>query len=626
MRIDVIGGGPGGLFLARLLRLRDATTQVRVRERNGPDDAFGFGVVFSDRTMSSFRAADPHTYTLIQEASVSWSDMEIRVPSRRLRYGGYGFTAISRHRLLRILQEQALAAGVELDFHSEWSADPAEDDELGPGEVLVVADGVNSVNRDTRAADLGTSIGTAGAKYIWFGTEAAFDAVTFPFVRTRFGAFAAHAYPYGGGLSTFIVEADDETWRESGMSDTGDLTSEETDDLSRKLLADIFVDHLGGHALIGNNSRWNSFRVVRNDRWWTGGAVLLGDAAHTAHFSVGSGTKLAMEDAVALAGALTEADCRGDAFARYEVRRKPLAARTQALAERSMRWWATFGRRMDLPPNRFGAHFITRTGAIGYAGLLRRHGDRIREAEAEFATLSGSAAAPPAAEVTHALTMPLRLGPVTLTGRIAGRLGHAAGQQRHAAEVAGADLVLVDWRDADSECCRTAAARTASGDRVLGVVVDPADVDRAPEVVRASGARLVVLMSDGDLVLPAVDVLIDDLAGTVAVCVGLACPVGSAWRPGGDEVVVAAVRWRARGAVAVHLHGAGENWEHGLEWADRIRTESGCAVLLDGPDGWALRVRHDEQEDDWATRLHVALVSGRVDVVVAWPSGQRPTC
>ncbi|MDQ3790455.1 MAG: FAD-dependent monooxygenase, partial [Actinomycetota bacterium] len=518
MRVDVIGGGPGGLFLARLLRLRDPATRVRVYERNGPDDAFGFGIVFSDRTMSSFRAADPHTHALIQEASVSWTDMEIRLPSGRLRYGGYGFTAISRHRLLRLLQDQARRAGAELCFHHPWSADPATDAALDQDAVLVIADGANSANRDARAAALGTSVTTAGAKFIWFGTEAAFDAVTFPFVPTTFGTFAAHAYPCADGLSTFIVEADERTWRASGMAETGDLAPGETDDMSLKLLADIFSDHLDGHGLIGNNSRWNSFRVVRNDHWSTGGAVLLGDAAHTAHFSVGSGTKLAMEDAVALAEALIDEEHRGDAFARYETRRRPAVARTQALADSSMRWWATFDRRMHMPPHRFGTHFITRTTAIDYAGLVRRHGDRIQDAEKEFARLSGRSSRPGEDNgAPHALTTPLRLGSLALDGRVAVRLPSTPSAHHWLEDgyAVGADLLLADWRGAEAEVrrgvWRDSAVRMACRGASLGVLVDPAMIDESGrDAVAGSGAQLVVLMCDDHCALPSAGTLVAD--------------------------------------------------------------------------------------------------------------------
>ena len=193
--VDVAGGGPGGLFLARLLRLSDPTTEVRVQERNGPDDAFGFGVVFSDRTMSAFRAADPHTHELIAKASVGWSDMELRLPGGRLRYGGYGFTAIARRTLLHILQEQAVDAGAELRFHHELEPGGTRPAPPDPRSVVVFADGVSSTNRDELAHEFGTTIEVGSARYIWFGTEAPFDAVTFPFVRTEHGVFAAHAYP-----------------------------------------------------------------------------------------------------------------------------------------------------------------------------------------------------------------------------------------------------------------------------------------------------------------------------------------------------------------------------------------------------------------------------------------------
>ncbi|MFI6509044.1 FAD-dependent monooxygenase [Streptosporangium sp. NPDC050855] len=385
LHVDVAGGGPGGLFLARLLMLADPSSSVRVHERNGPDDTFGFGVVFSGRTMSSIRAADPETHELILRAGVSWSDMELRLPGASLRYGGYGFTAVSRHTLLRILQRQAVRAGAEVRFHRELRLDP----DGGPGRVTVLADGAGSANRGRWAGRFGTTVETGAARYVWFGTEAPFDAVTFPFVPTEYGVFAAHAYPYGEGVSTFIVEADERTWRNAGMD--APVEAGLTDDRSRRMLAEVFAEHLGGRPLIGNGSRWHTFRVVRNARWSAGNAVLLGDAAHTAHFSVGSGTKLAMEDAIALADALHRAGRPGEAFAAYEAVRRGPVARTQTLAGRSMRWWETFGRRMHMPPHRFGMHFITRTGAITYAGLSRRHGDRIAEAEAEFTALASTA-------------------------------------------------------------------------------------------------------------------------------------------------------------------------------------------------------------------------------------------
>lgn len=584
--VDVIGGGPGGLFFARLLKLAEPSITVRVHERNGADDTFGFGIVFSDRTMSSLRAADPATCDLISDASVSWSGMEMRVPTATLYYGGYGFTAIARRKLLRILRTQAEKVGVELTFHDRRLIDPTDD----PEHVVVLADGVNSAHRTRDADRFGTTVEAGTARYIWLATRASFDGIVFPFVRTPLGAFGAHVYPYGDGLSTFIVEVDETTWRRHGLDEATEVAKAagRSDDRSRDLLQGVFAEHLDGYPLLTNNSRWDAFRVVRNERWWTQNTVLLGDAAHTAHFSVGSGTKLAMADAIVLAEQLRVAETSTAAFAAYQAARQRPVARTQSLAERSMRWWETFDKRMALPPHRFGMHFLTRTDAIDYAGFHRRHPERMREAEAEFAQL---AAGEPVEPPEHALSSTVTLGPLRLPNRVAVPLPDGAGPQlAAAAEAAGAGLVLVDRRGAGQ-----LGATAANGQGLVEVALD-ADTDHAS--VRAVVARA---------------------GSTSAVCVGIDCPLESAWSAVGGDLVDRCAALGSLGVAGVHLRDpGGKDWEHLLAWSGRIRTEAGLPVLLDGPDGWALRVRRT-RSDDWATRLHLALVSGRADVIVAWP-------
>ncbi|MBG0823431.1 FAD-dependent monooxygenase [Planomonospora sp. ID91781] len=690
LRVDVAGGGPGGLFLARLLRLADPSSSVRVHERNGPDDTFGFGVVFSDRTMSSIRAADPETHELIRRASVSWSDMEVRLPGASLRYGGYGFTAVSRRVLLSILRRQAVRAGAEVRFHRELRLGPDD----GPGHVTVLADGAGSANRGRWAGRFGTAVETGAARYVWFGTEAPFDAVTFPFVPTGYGVFAAHAYPYGEGLSTFIVEADERTWRNAGLD--APVRAGLTDHRSREMLAGVFAEHLGGRPLIGNASRWHAFRVVRNARWSAGNAVLLGDAAHTAHFSVGSGTKLAMEDAIALADALRRAGRPDEAFAAYEAARRGPVARTQALAERSMRWWESFGRRMHLPPHRFGMHFITRTGAIAYAGLRRRHGDRIAEAEAEFAALARAGGPPGTSPVSSvppdgrhrgtspgpagppdgrrpgtrppaavppgggpppirdggALGLPVDLGPLRLPTRVAAWLPGGADPRDSPVPRAGVSLVLADLRgtaagssESLERAVRGVAARAATmPGAVPGVVLGPdADPGAVGRAVHVGGVRFVEVVPAEGVTDPAVVAALLDRVGRVAaVCAGLRCPAEDAWSGRAGRLLDRCRELRALGAACLHLHdappcagSAGAHWERLVGWADRIRTETGLPVLLDGPDGWAPCGDGAGDDagagnavgagtaigdgDDWASRLHVTVVSGRADVVVARP-------
>ncbi|MFJ5992218.1 FAD-dependent monooxygenase [Lentzea sp. NPDC092896] len=636
LRVVVIGGGPAGLFLGRLLKLADPTCVVEVHERNGPQDAFGFGVVFSDRTMSAFRAADPETHRRIRSESVSWTDMEMRLPGRVLRYGGYGFTAISRRVLLQVLQEQAADAGVGLVFHSGIDLTRAGE---GQPDVIAVADGVNSAARTELAGRLGSRVETGSAKYIWFGTEARYDAVVFPFAQTSYGVFGAHAYPFADGLSTFIVETSESTWLAAGMdaSTAGAQAPGQTDEYTRRLLGEVFRDHLDGRPLIGNNSKWADFQVVRNERWSDGRVVLLGDAAHTAHFSVGSGTKMAMEDAIALSAALTRAGSTTEAFASYEAARRPPITRTQALAEPSMRWWETFGNRTRLAPAQFGLHFLTRTEAIGYPGLRRRHAAEIDEAETHvaaqaWAVVPGSpivTMGPAAAGgVENGLHLPMQLGSVPLGNRIVLPLaGTAAEQVRQAGAgaAAGGALLLADWRAGyEADGWSDAAERARECDVVFGVVLDTATAHLAAPAL-AAGALVLEFVASGDdetddRVLGG---LLDLTGPDAAVLAGFAVPVGSPWSARAERVLDRCEKLIAGGVCAVHARrDAARTWSHALAWADRLRTERGVPVLADGEDGWAAGVRAEDSQDDWATRLHVAVVSGRVDMVAAWPLGR----
>ena len=243
--VVIIGGGPAGLFLGRLLRRADPLGRVRLYERHRADEAYGFGVVFSDRTMSRLQVGDPQTYERIVAASVAWTDMEIRLAGKRLRYGGYGFTGVSRRALLEILQQQAEEVGAELSFTTELTV--ASEADLPAVDVVALADGVNSTLRQANPRWFGSSVGTGAARYIWFGTPAPFDLVTFPLIRTRHGAFGAHAYPYADGMSTFIVEADERAWSAAGFAESTLAATQagDTDEYARVELGRLFADHLG---------------------------------------------------------------------------------------------------------------------------------------------------------------------------------------------------------------------------------------------------------------------------------------------------------------------------------------------------------------------------------------------
>lgn len=368
-RVACVGGGPGGLFFATLLKQADPAVDVTVFERNRPDDTFGFGVVFSDATLTGIHEADPVLLRGLRDDGRHWDEIEIRLKGERVRCGGNGMAAIHRKTLLLLLQRRAAEVGVDLRFQTEVRSVR----DLAGYDLVVAADGANSRIRTEHQDLFGPSVEVAGAKFIWFGTRYLFDGLTFVHERSPHGTFAVHGYPISDSLSTFIVETDEASWRAAGL-DEFDPTQPPgpSDDKSRRYLEKLFAEQIDGQELVTNNSRWGNFRTWRTRRWHAGSLVLLGDAAHTAHFSVGSGTKMAMEDAIALAAAVV--DHTGDlpsALDRYEAERRPAVERIQNSARPSLSWWENFGRYHDaFEPTRFAFHFLSRS--IGRAKLARR--------------------------------------------------------------------------------------------------------------------------------------------------------------------------------------------------------------------------------------------------------------
>ncbi|KAB8191663.1 2-polyprenyl-6-methoxyphenol hydroxylase [Nonomuraea phyllanthi] len=369
MRIAVAGGGPGGLFFAAMIRRLDPSVEVTVFERNRADDTFGFGVVFSDRTLAGIHDADPLLRRALDEHGRHWDDIEIRLKGERVRCGGNGMSAIVRRTLLSLLQDRARDAGAGLRFSTEVRLP-----DLAGYDLVVAADGTGSRIRDQ--LDFGGEVETAAAKFIWFGTDYLFDGLTFVHERGPDGVFAVHGYPISAEMSTFIVETDEASWRRAGL-DAFDVTQPPgpSDLASKAYLEELFAGQIDGRRLLTNNSRWGNFRTRRTKRWHTmtpQPVVLLGDAAHTAHFSVGSGTKMAMEDAMALARAL--AAHGGDlpaALAAYEEAAQPSVQQVQDAARPSLSWWEHFGRYHDaFEPWQFAYHFLSRS--ITDARLARR--------------------------------------------------------------------------------------------------------------------------------------------------------------------------------------------------------------------------------------------------------------
>jgi salicyloyl-CoA 5-hydroxylase len=413
VRIAVLGGGPGGLFAAALAKTSDPSREVTVFERNRADDTFGFGVVFSDATLAGIDSADPVLSNAMADHGVRWDTIEVRLHGQRLRCGGNGMAAVERRRLLRLLQRRALDAGVDIRFSTEMTP---EEVLAGGYDLVVAADGANSRLRDAYAEVFQPSAVAAAAKFIWLGTTYPYEGLTFVHERGPHGVFAVHGYPIGAGVSTFIVETDETTWQAAGLDEFDPAQPPgPSDEKSRAYLQSLFGEHLDGHGLLVNNSRWGNFRTRRAERWSqrVGGTAitLLGDAAHTAHFSVGSGTKMAMEDAVELVAALDHhgagPDAVDKALAEYERVRQADVGRIQGSARPSLSWWEHFGRTYDtLPAWQFAFHFFTRTLTDG---RLRRRDAGFVEATHQHWTAEHDA---------EPLASPLQVAGQQLDGRV----------------------------------------------------------------------------------------------------------------------------------------------------------------------------------------------------------------
>ena len=389
MNIAIRGGGPGGLYSAILFsRLGH---RVTVWERNAPDDTFGFGVVFSDETLVAFEAADPPTFAEITSSFARWGEIDIYSHGELRTSGGHGFSALSRKHLLNILQKRAVELGADLRFLTE---SPALDELAAAHDLVICADGVNSQSRAERADVFQPSIDPRRSKFMWLGTDLVFEAFTFHIVQTEWGLFQLHCYPYDSTMSTFIVETDEATWRRAGLdaSEGLALAPGESDERSIEFCRELFADVLDGHELIANNSKWLNFNTVRNEHWHDGNVVLLGDAAHTAHFSIGSGTKLAMEDAIALAWAFKTAsptDDTADVLQGYEDERRAGVASTQRAAQASLEWFEDISRYVRQDVDEFAFNLLTRSRRITYDNLRMRDGEFMDAVDRSFATNNG---------------------------------------------------------------------------------------------------------------------------------------------------------------------------------------------------------------------------------------------
>jgi anthraniloyl-CoA monooxygenase len=371
MKITVIGGGPAGLYFAILMKQAAPAHQITIYERNGPDDTFGWGVVFSGKTLANLRAADEESHAEITREFEAWDNVDVVRGDEKISIHGNSFSGIARLRLLKILQGRAEELGVGIQFRSEiHDLEPLRND----CDLFVGADGVNSTVRLRYADRFKPDLDARAHRYIWYGTNQLFHGLTLTFRENDAGVFAAHSYKFNKTTSTFIVECDPRTWERGGFATMGD-------EEMRESVGRVFAPDLNGHQLLSNNSKWINFLLVKNTHWSFENVVLLGDALHTAHFSIGSGTKLAMEDAIALAQAFQETSDVTNALASFTATRRPVIEDYQAAAFESMKWFENAAQYMHLSPMELAFSVMTRSGRVTYEDLKKRDPDFIRRYE-----------------------------------------------------------------------------------------------------------------------------------------------------------------------------------------------------------------------------------------------------
>ncbi|SEQ79536.1 FAD-dependent monooxygenase [Thalassovita taeanensis] len=364
--IDILGAGPAGLYTAILIRRLMPDVKVQITEQNPEGATFGFGVVFSDQALEFLKADDPETHDLVTPHMERWQNMALNLPGGSVTLDGVGFTAIGRLQLIEILTERARALDISIRFGT-----PVTDIETLTADLVIGADGLNSLVRNAFADRFKPNVEYFDNHFAWFGATLPFDALTQTFIETEHGPMNAHHYRFSPDSSTFIVECDGETFRKAGF---GEMTEAE----SATFCSRLFSDALKGTQLVTNKSNWRQFPRLWCEHWFAGRYALLGDAVHTAHFSIGSGTRLAMEDAIALTQALARHEHIEDALADYQQKRPPIARKIVDAANTSATWYETFGDKMRLDPMDFAHDYLMRSG--------RMTEDRLRKLAPRFAS------------------------------------------------------------------------------------------------------------------------------------------------------------------------------------------------------------------------------------------------
>jgi anthraniloyl-CoA monooxygenase len=411
MKVHVVGGGPAGLYFAILMKKAWPQRHITLFERNRPDDTFGFGVVFSDQTLDTFESYDRESYRAIIGHFAYWDDIEIHFRGTTHRIGGNGFCGCSRANLLKILGRRARSLGVEIEYQAEISP---TDPKIRAADLVVVADGINSRMRETYADRFKPSVDLRPNFFSWMGSTRPFDAFTFFFRETEHGIFIAHCYQYEPDRSTWITETDPETFARAGLDKLDEVAS-------GQFVEGLFKDELKGHRLVTNRSMWRNFPTIRCERWVADNMVLIGDAKATAHFSIGSGTKLAMEDGIALFEAFRATGGRdvATALARFETKRREEVEKTQHSADVSLVWFEHVNRFWHMDPTRFAFGLMTRSKAITYDNLALRAPEFVQEADRVVARETKALGFPVAEEKPLApMFQPFRLRGLTLENRV----------------------------------------------------------------------------------------------------------------------------------------------------------------------------------------------------------------
>ena len=379
MKINIIGGGPAGLYFAILMKKSKPEPQITIYERNGPDDTFGWGVVFSGKTLANLRAADAESHAEITRAFAAWDNVDVVHRDKKISIHGNSFSGIARLQLLKILQRRSEQLGVELQFRTEV---PDVDSLRTSCDLLVAGDGVNSTARKQYSNNFVPGLDVRPNRYIWYGTNRLFHGLTLTFRENEAGVFAAHSYKFNRTTSTFIIECDPKTWDTAGLSAM-------SDDETRGYLERVFVKDLDAQPLLSNNSKWINFLLVKNQNWFFENVVMIGDALHTAHFSIGSGTKLALEDAIALFECFGCTETIAAALREFESTRKPVIEEYQAAAYESMRWFENARHYMHLSPIELAYELMMRSGRVSYEDLKKRDPGFIAAYEEQTAGAGG---------------------------------------------------------------------------------------------------------------------------------------------------------------------------------------------------------------------------------------------